>query len=730
MAARISRRRFVAGSAGLTLAFAVDLTGPGARALAQAASIKPNVWVTVATDGTITIVSPAAEMGQGSMTGMPIVVAEELDADWSRVKVVQAPSNRVYGNPGFGGLQVTGASRTTPGFFMPLRIAGAQARRVLLDAVARHWNVPVAELTTEPSVVVHGRSGRRIGYGDIAKFATVPAELPKIEAKDLKPTHRFRLIGRDLPRVELPDKVTGTARFGIDMELPGMLYGAVLRPPVPGSAPERVDDSAARAVPGVAQIVRLPYGVGVLGSGYEAVHRGKAALKVTWSRGAKAAGYNTDAVRGDYAAVAASLSRKGLPVFEQGDYGAAMKKAVRTFSAVFLSDHVYHATMEPMNATARVDGDRVELWAGTQAPGINQLAIGNVLKIPPTNVTVHTLLLGGGFGRRLEQDFVMDAVLLAKASGKPVKVIWSREDDVRNDKMRPLTAQWLEAGLDADGNLSAWRHRIVAASIYARFNPPAYAALKGKDLPVIEGHELSYSVGHQLHELFREERGYDVGLWRSVGPGYTKFAIESFIDEIARAQGIDPVQWRLRLLAHNPRAARVIRRVADNAGWGQPRRGRALGIALGDTWRSYVASVAEVSVDRSSGKLRVHKVWSVVDPGIVIQPDNVTAQIEGATVFGASHALQERITVVDGVVQQSNFNDYPLLRMADAPEVEVQVISSDNPPGGIGEVGLPPVAPAIANALAALTGARVRSLPMLPERVLTALKEARATTRA
>jgi len=721
----ISRRAFVAGGAGLTFAFAVDLPGRRRphRALAQGA-FSPNIWVTIAVDGTVTIVSPAAEMGQGSMTGMPIVVAEELDADWSKVKVVQAPSNRAYGNPGFGGLQITGASRTTSGFFMPLRLAGAQARRVLLDAVAAEWNVPVAELSTEPGFVVQRSSGRRIGYGDVAKFAKPPAELPKVTEADLKKPGEFRLIGKNLPRVDMPDKVTGRAVFGIDVDVPDMVYATVLRPPVPGSAPDTVDDTAARAVRGVSHVVPLPYGVGVVGSGFEAVQRGKAALKIGWKKGAAAESYDSTTVLGDYAALAVSLSKPGLVVHKEGETGPALAKAVRTFTALYLSEHVYHATMEPMSAVARVsaDGTACELWAPTQAPGVNQAVIAGALKTTPDKITVHTTLLGGGFGRKLEQDFVMDAVLLSKATGKPVKVVWSREDDVRNDKMRPLTAQYLQAGLDGDGNLSAWRYRIVAASIYARFNPPAYAALKGKDVPVIEGHELSYSVANQLHELFREERGYDVGLWRAVGVGYTKFAIESFIDEIARAQGIDPVAFRLRLLAHNPRAQAVVRAATDMAGWGTRRRGRGLGIAFSDTWRSYIASVAEVSVERSTGAIHVHKVWAAVDPGIAILPDNIVAQIEGATTFGVSHALLERIIVRNGAVQQSNFHDYPLLRMADTPEIEVRVISTDNPPGGIGEVGLPPVAPAIANAVAALTGARVRQLPMLPDRVLAAMK--------
>ena len=726
MATRLSRRTLLGGTAALTFTFALDLARPRRRARAQEATLKPNVWVTIFPDGTVVIVSPSAEMGQGSMTGMPVLVAEELDADWKKVKVVGAPMNRAYGNPGFGGLQVTGASRSTPGFYMPLRIAGAQARRVLLDAVAAEWKVPVGELTTEPHVVVHDRSGRRIGYGEITKFAKVPAELPQITAADLKKPTQFRLIGQSLPRVELPDKVMGKAKFGIDTYIPGMLHAAVLRGPSQGAAPERVDDTAARAVPGVSDVVTLPWGVGVLGTGYEAVQKGKAALKVDWKPG-KAAEYDSERLRGEYAGVAATLTKAGVVAHELGDAPKALGAATRTFQAAYVVDHVYHATMEPMNAVAQVaaDGSAAEVWVPTQAPSLNQLATAGALKIPPEKVTIYPTLLGGGFGRRLENDFVLDAVMLSKATGgKPVKVIWSREDDVRNDKYRPLVAQYLQAGLDDLGNLTAWRHRVVGASIYARFNPPAFQAAKGMDAPVMEGYELSYSCANQRQEYLREERGVDVGLWRSVGPGYTKFAIESFIDEVARGQRIDPVAFRLRLLAHNPRAAAVVRRVADWAEWDRKRPGgRALGIGFSDTWRSYIASVAEVSVDRASGAIRVHEVWSVVDPGVAIQPDNIVAQIEGATVFGLSAALRERITIENGVVKQSNFHDYPVLRMAEAPEIHVRVISTDNPPGGIGEVGLPPVAPAIANALFVLTGARVRSLPMLPDRVLAAMRD-------
>src|SRR2546425_96166 len=663
-----------------------------------------------------------APIGQ-AMTGMPVVVAEELDADWSKVKVIPPPGNPAYGNPGFGGAQITAGSRTTRSFFTPLRLAGAQARRVLLDAVAAEWNVPVSELSTEPSVIVHQRSGRRISYGDVAKFAKVPAELPKMTPADLKKPAQFRLIGKSLPRVELPDKVVGRAKFGIDAEVPDMIYGAVLRPPIPGSGIDALDDSAARAVPGVIDVIRLPWGVGVVGTGFEAVHKGKAALKVTWKKGARAEGYDTDQLIGEYAAIAATLSKPGLELHKEGDFAQAWATAARTFSAVYVSDHCYHATMEPVNALARVsaDGTSCELWAPTQSPGINQLAVAGVLKTTPDKVTVNVMLLGGGFGRKVEQDFVLDAVLLSKATSKPVKVVWSREDDVRNDKMRPLAAQFLQAGIDADGNLSAWRHRIVGASALARLLPPVYERLKGKDEILIEGHEIAYSCRNQLHEYLREDRGYDVGPWRAVGAGYNKFAIESFIDEMAAAQRVDPVAFRLRLLAHDARARRGVEEAARMADWGRKRPGRALGIAFSDAW-SNVASVAEVSVDRKSGRIYVHNVWAAVDPGIVISPDNVMAQIEGATIFGVSHALQERITVNQGVVQQSNFHDYQILRLADAPDVRVSVIITDNNPTGIGEAGLPPAAPAVANAGAALTGARVRQLPMLPERVLSALR--------
>jgi isoquinoline 1-oxidoreductase beta subunit len=721
MTSRLSRRAFVAGSAaGLTLSF--TFTGRLAKVLAQDGTFSPNIWVTIAADGTITIVAPAVEMGQGAMTGMPLLIAEELDADWSKVKVNHVPLGRGYGNPGFGGAQITGASRSTPGYFMPLRLAGAQARRVLLDAVAERWSVAVSELTTEPSVVVHRASGRRLSYGDIAQFAKAPATLPTVTPADLKKTSEFRLIGKHQARVEMVDKVNGSAKFGIDSVVPGMLIGSVLRPPVTGATPQSVDDSDARKVPGVTTVVTLPYGVGVVGTGYEAVQKGKQRLNVVWSTGAPAAAYDSEAVAAEYVGIAASPSRKGTVIHQEGDVGKALGEAARKYTGVYVTEHVYHATMEPMNALASVTADGAELWVPTQAPTLVVAATAGALKIPPEKVKVHTTLLGGGFGRRLEQDFVIDAVLLSKETGKPVKVVWSREDSLKHTRYRPLTAQYLEAGTDGSGAVSAWRYRIVSQTIYGRANPRAMEAAKGKDAPVVEGHELSYAVANQLHEQLLEGRGLEAGFWRAVGPGYTKFAIESFVDEIARGQRVDPVAYRLRLLASKPRAAAVVRKAAEMAQWERTRRGRGLGIAFSDTWGSFIATVAEVSVDRKSGKIRVHELWSAVDPGIAILPDNVVAQIEGGSIFGVSHVLGERITLKKGVVQQSNFHDYPLLRLADTPEVHVRVMATDNPPGGIGEVGLPPTSGAIGNAVAALTGVRLRHLPMIPERVLAALR--------
>jgi isoquinoline 1-oxidoreductase beta subunit len=729
----LSRRAFLATTGGVSVAVAFG--GLSGKAFAQgAAMLKPNAWVTIAGNGTITIMAPAAEMGQGVMTALPAVLADELDADWKMVKVQQAPSDaKSFGNPGFGGLQATGGSRTTQHYFQPLRMAGAQARQVLLMAAAEQWKVPVGELSTEPSMVVHAKSKRKMGYGALAAKAKVPAQLPKLEEKDLKPASAWRYIGKPVPRVDLQAKVTGKADFGMDVQLPGMLYAAILRAPVQGEKPEKVDDAAAKAVKGVVAVAALPYGVAVVGTTVEATKKGKAALKVEWSKSAPARGYDSDKLVQEYLAIARDDKKPGVIVEKHGDAAQAIAGAAKTITAEYVSEHVSHACMEPMNATARFADGKFEVWAPTQAPTLIQVVGGIVFKTTPDKITVHSTFLGGGFGRRFELDFAFDAMGLAMHSGgKPVKVIWSREDDIQNDKFRPLTAQAFKVGLDKDGNIVGWQHRLVGESIFARSIPDAFKAMKGRDPAFDDGAELVYDVPARSIEFLREPRGVDVGFWRAVGCGYTKFAIETLIDELAREKKMDPVAYRLELLKKQPRAAAVIKAAAEMAKWGTKRDGRHLGIAYADfgpelpvtsPMKNHCAQVAEISFNRDSGEIRVHNVWCAVDPGVAVNPAIIEAQIESGVVYGLSAALYEQITIKGGEVQQANFDTYRVLRQQEMPDIHVKVMPSmKDPPSGIGEVGTPPIAPAIANAIAAATGAKLRHLPMTPERVKAALK--------
>ncbi len=711
----ISRRAFLisSGAAAVGIAFGSF----SKRIFAQLEPFSPNGWVRVGTDNIVTVYAPACEMGQGVMTAMPLLIAEEMDLDWGRVRVEQAPYNpKLFGNPLFGGNMLAGASRTTRGYYEVMRLAGMQARQIMMQSAALKWEVPAGELGTEPNAVVHKASGRKLTYGEIAEFATVPANPPQFTREQLKRPSEFRLIGKDIARIEVPDKVSGQAKYGIDVRLLGMLYGAVLRAPVNGEAPLSVDDSEARKVEGVRQIVRMPYGVGVVADTYPAALKAKKALKVEWTQRSKARAYTSEKLIPEYLQRARNLADKGAVYEAHGDAREAMAKAAKRVTTEYTSLNVTHACMEPINCTARVDGERIEFWAPTQSPfGVFLAAVkGHGFK--PENVKINVTLLGGGFGRRAENDYAVDVGFLAKAvPGYPVKLIWTREDDIQFTKPRPLTVQRLEAGLDEQGNLVSFHHRIVGESIYRRFAPPAFQASGGRDLPLCEGaYEPTYAYPNFALEQLLEERGVDVAVWRAVGGGYTKFAIETFIEEVAAAAGKDPVDFRMRLLAKDPRGQAVMREVMAMADWSRPRpAGRALGIAYSDIWETYCAMVAEVSVDRKTGSINVHEIWSAVDTGVALQPRNVERQIESAAVFGLS-GVKERLLYKDGAPQQSNFHDYPVLRMNEVPKITVRVIVTDNKPGGIGEVGLPPVAPAVANAVFKLTGKRLRELPFDP----------------
>ncbi|MGK9231997.1 molybdopterin-dependent oxidoreductase [Inquilinus limosus] len=726
----LSRRSFLvtAGGFGIAVAFG-GLPGNALGAavtLAAEGHYRPNAWVAIAADGTVTVMSPASEMGQGIMTTLPLLIAEDMDADWGKVRVVQAPSDaETYGNPGFYGIQLTGGSESTRGYYEMLRLVGAQTRKVLIAGAAGLLNAPAGELTTEPNRVVHAPSGRSLGYGEIAAAGELPDPLPQATVADLKPRERWRYIGDPkMTRVDVPSKVDGSAMFGSDVQLPGMLYGAVLRAPVQDETPEAIDDAAARAVPGIRQIVPLPYGVGVIGETIEATMRAKDLLDVTWSASSRVRRYTSDRLLEQYRSVGRDLSRTDVDALAEGDASAAISGAATVIAVDYMSDHVCHATMEPMNATALVAGDTVEIWAPTQGPTGTQGFAAEVVGTTPDKVKVNTTLLGGGFGRKAEADFIIDAVSLAKAvQGRPVKVVWSREDDVRHDKFRPLAAQHIQIGLDAGGAILGWRHRIVADSIFARTMPRLLESAGGHDDVVTEGAEFNYAVPAHRIEYIRQDNGLDVGFWFAVGVGYTRFAIECVVDEIAAARSVDPLALRLELLKDQPRARRVIETVARMAEWDRPRDERALGLAYSDAFGSHCAQIAEVSLDRQSGGIRVHSVWCAVDPGVAVQPRHIEALMMTGITNGISHALFEQINIVDGRVQESNFDTYRVIRMSEVPDIEVAVIPTPEAPiGGIGQVGLPPIGPAIANAVARLTGGvRLRHYPFLPQRVKSAL---------
>src|SRR5215471_13322532 len=579
----LSRRDFLKDTAGLTLALTVAPRTLIGEAAAADAPLSASAWVTIATDGAITIVSPAAEMGQGSFTTLPLIMAEELDADWSKVKPVLPPAwdDKAYGNPAYGSTFQTSASASVHGYFKALRLAGAQARRALLDAVAAKWNVPVGELSTEPSVVVHKASGRRMSYGEIAGFAKAPAELPKIDEKDLKPTASFRLIGKDVPRAELPTKVTGAAKYAQDVQVPNMVYAAVLQSPYFGGAPETVDESAARKVAGITDVVKLPDGVGVIGTSVEATQAAKTLLKVTWGD-APGAKHDSERALEEFAAVGRDKSRDGVPYKKAGDAKAAMAKATRVFRGEYRTRYVYHAQMEPLSATASVsaDGKSAEIWAGTQgATGLlNQAA--TLLQTDRSKLKLHQHLLGGGFGRRGQQEVIMDALRLSKAVGKPVKLVWSREDDLTFGKFRPMTAHHIEAGFDEKGKLVAWHHRIVSESVVAYTAAMAGTRPAPVDRIVMKGSPIpQYPFANKLAEHVIMPGRARLAPWRGVGNGHNAFAAESSLDEIARDLGKDPIAFRLEIAEGVPRMQHLLRTVAEMSGWKRKRDGTGLGVA-------------------------------------------------------------------------------------------------------------------------------------------------------
>jgi isoquinoline 1-oxidoreductase beta subunit len=723
-----SRRDFMVGAAGLSFAFAL---GHGDEA--AAAAIGPDgsgktmsPWVAISTDGTIAIMSPAAEMGQGSLTSLPLILAEELDADWARVRVVVAPPNdALYKNPGFGYMYTAGSNAVTS-YFKELRQFGAQVRKVLLANAAAHWNVPVGELTTGPSVVIHEKTGRRLSYGEIAAFAQVPEKAPEVAESELKKPDQFRLISHDVLRVELPSKVNGSAQYSIDVQVPGMLYGAVLRAPVEGAAPDKIDDAKARSVPGVLEIVRLPYGVGVIAEKPWAAFDAKAALDVTWTRTGKAWGFDSEKALVAFAQAARDFSQPTKLWGKEGDALAALQASPTIIEAEYRNDLVYHAQMEPLNAVASVSpaGDACEVWCGVQSKTIAVDVVSDALGIKPDKIVYHDMLLGGGFGRRghRDEEYVHDAVVLSNAVKKPVKVMWTREDDVHNGRFNPLSAHYLRAGFDASGKFVAFHHRKACDEVTAFQDPVRFARQKGRDGIAYNGLDAPYyEIPNRLGEAVPRESGLRTSSLRGIAHLTNIFAIESFMDELARKRGIDPAAFRRDLVKSNPRALAIIDKVKQMAEWDRKRSGSALGFTYMNYSGTQIALAVEVVLDRKTGALRVPKVWTALDPGIAVQPNNILAQTESSVIYGLGFALTERITIADGAVQESNFYDYHVPRMNEIPEIVIELMPTNNHPTGVGQMATPLVAPAIANAVAELTGVRLRHTPMTPDRVKQAL---------
>ena len=709
----LSRRGFVK-LAGTGLTFSIVLGATSAAVLdAKAAPAKEasiGAWVRIDPDGGIVIYNPAAEMGQGSMTALPVILAEEMDADWSQVRIEHSPVEPgIYGRNWRGSgppsTMMTVGSVTISGYFDRLRIAGAQIRRVLLDNVAREWQVPIEELTTEPSVVVHAPSGRRISYADVTAFAEIPGEMPVIDTATLKSPQDFRLIGTSVPRHDVPAKTNGDALYAIDVDVPGMLYGMMSRSPVHGDHPVSFNEEEIRSMPGVVATVSLDHGIGVIGESFMSVKKAKDALVIAWAEGAPAKHFNSEESLATYADIPGSGTVQPRILSETGDYWEAIKLSATKYEADYLADHVYHAQMEPLNAVVSVNeaGTAAEAWVGSQAMDSARKAIADTLGMSMDQVTLHPCYLGGGFGRRSNSDYVIEATHLSNAVKKPVKLIWTREDDLQYGQYRPMCLQRMSAGVNEDGQITAWNHCIVGDG--------GGLLSSGIQIPF-------YNIPNQNIEVCGVSHGVRLKHWRAVGHGFNKYAIEAFLDEIAADQSIDPYQLRRTLLQNSPRALKVLEVVAEMSDWGSAvPEGRAKGMAFGERSGSLAAGVAEISVNETTGKIKVHQFWCAVDGGIIVQPDNAIAQLEGGVIHGLSSVLYERVTVKDGVAEQTNFHDYPIMRMADAPDVHIQLIDSFEKPTGMGETSLPVTGGAVANAFAALTGKRLRHMPFTPERV-------------
>jgi isoquinoline 1-oxidoreductase beta subunit len=708
---RLSRRIFlkagIASGGGLLLGFGLPAFLDDAMAAASS-NFAPNAFIRIGRDGSVTLIMPYVEMGQGTYTSISMLVAEELEVTLNQVRWEHAPPNeKLYGNPLLAGVQATGNSNAIRAAWQPLRQAGATARVMLIGAAAKRWKVDPSSCYAERGEVVHKASTLRIKYGALVDDA---AQMPVPETVALKRAEEFKLIGTPAKRLDAASKVNGTALYGIDARPPGLKIATLAQSPVFGGRLKNVDDTAAKAVKGVLQIVQLDDAVAVVADHMGAAKKGLAALIIQWDKGANATLMTEDIAR----ELENGTLNPGAIAKNVGDVAQALTKPVTRVDAIYQVPFLAHAAMEPMNCTVDVRKDSCELWVGTQVIARAQATAAKTTGLPLEKVVVHNHLLGGGFGRRLEIDGITRAVQIAMHVEGPVKVIWTREEDIQHDMYRPYFFDRISAGLDEAGMPVAWNHRFAGSSILARWLPPAFN--NGLDGDTTDGAiNLPYALPNMRVEYLRvEPAGIPTAFWRSVGPSHSVFVVESFMDELAVAAKKDAVEYRRALLDKTPRAKAVLELAAEKAGWGRSLpKGSGRGVALQFVFGTYMAQVAEVEVSKD-GAVRVRRVVCAVDCGSVVNPDTVEAQIQGAVIFGISAALFGRITLKDGRVEQTNFHTYQVLRMNEAPVIEVHIVKSTEPPGGMGEAGTSAIAPAVTNALFAATGKRLRKLPVDP----------------
>jgi isoquinoline 1-oxidoreductase subunit beta len=706
----ISRRTFVltgaAAGGGLLVGFYLPQSIRAKAAVASAETFGPNAFVRIRPDDSVTLVMSQVEMGQGTYTSMSMLIAEELEVDLAQVSVEAAPADdKLYANPLLG-FQVTGGSTSVMAMWEPLRRAGAVARIMLINAAANDWNVAPTSCHAEKGEVIHPATGQRRKYGELADAA---AKLPKPDNVALKDPKDFTLIGTPAKRIDTPDKVNGKAIFGIDAMIPGMKFATVAACPVFGGKLANVDDSKAMAIKSVRQVVRLDNAVAVVGDHMWAAMQGLAALDIDWDDGPNAKVTTADIVQ----QMEIESQKPGVVARKEGDVAKGLEGSAKKIEAVYEMPFLAHAAMEPMNCTVHVREDGCDIWVGIQVVSRAQATAAQVTGLPPEKIQVHNHLIGGGFGRRLDVDGITQAVAIAKQVEGPVKVVWSREEDIQHDIYRPYYYDRFAAGLDAQGVPIAWSHRITASSIVARWLPPAFK--DGLDFDAVEGaaKEMPYSIPNILVDYVRHEPpGLTTGWWRGVGPTHNIFVVESFIDELAAAAKQDPVEYRRALLSKSPRVLGVLNLAAEKAGWGQsPPPGIGRGVSVLFAMGSYLSQIAEVEVSKD-GEVMVRRVVCAVDCGQIVNPDTIVAQIEGGIIFGIGAALWGEITLKNGRVEQHNFNDYRVLRINEAPLIEVHLVKSTEAPGGIGEPGTVGIAPALANAVFAATGKRIRKLPI------------------